>query len=261
MSPPAGRREGGPRPDRWFVPLAGRPYARVTVFLFPVPGMGASFWAPLATALPETLAPVGLELPGRGLRADEQRLSSVSHLLDSLTEAFSALDHRLPAVFFGHSAGGVVAYEAARALAARDLPRPRLIGVSAIVEPRSVWSRFREMRYPSELVRTVRHEWRQTADFPRLALNAVLEDAVLLLSYRYREGPRVDCPVSLFLGAHDALVGTGGIRSWRDHTTAGVIAEHTYPGGHMYLREHWEDVARDLTADVRLALSRPPSGG
>ncbi|MBZ4320424.1 thioesterase II family protein [Streptomyces huiliensis] len=261
MSPSAGRREGGSRPDRWFVPLAGRPYAQATVFLFPVPGMGASFWAPLAAALPETLAPVGIELPGRGRRSDERRLSSVSRLLDSLTEAFVALDHRLPAVFFGHSSGGVMAYEAARALVARNLPSPRLIGVSAIVEPRSVWRRFREMRYPSELVRTVRHEWRQTADFPRLALNAVLEDANLLLTYRYREGPRVVCPISLFLGAHDALVGTGDIRSWYDHTTAGVIAEHTYLGGHMYLREHWEDVARDLAADVRLAFSRPPPGG
>ncbi|MGI5526010.1 thioesterase II family protein [Streptomyces syringium] len=259
MHPSAGRHGGGPRPGRWFVPLADRPYARATVFLFPVPGMGASFWTPLATALPETLEPVGLELPGRGRRTDERRLPGISHLLRSLTEAFPVLDHRLPAVFFGHSAGGVVAYEVARALAARDLPQPRLIAVSAIVDPRFVWPRFREVRYPSELVRTVRNEWRQTTDFPRLALNAVLEDANLLLTYRYREGPRVGCPISLFLGAQDALIHLEQVRSWHEHTTAGVIAEHMYPGGHMYLREHWEAVARDLAEDIRRSL--PPAAG
>src|SRR5947209_4907352 len=101
----------------WLVVFQPNPRARLRLFCFPFAGGAASAYRRWAGLLPADVEVAAVQLPGREGRFREPAFTSLDALLDALVPALRpALDR--PFAFFGHSMGGVTAFEAARRLRA-----------------------------------------------------------------------------------------------------------------------------------------------
>src|SRR6202043_3439019 len=93
--------------------------AAVRIFCLPHAGGSAAFYLPLRRRMPPRIDFCPLELPGRAGRVEEPPLTTMSALIDHLEDALPRLLH-VPFAWFGHSAGALMAYAAARRLRSRD---------------------------------------------------------------------------------------------------------------------------------------------
>ena len=146
----------------------------VSLQLFCLPYSGASAAVPpLAASLPSWIRLLPLELPGRGLRFGEALHTDAASLVAQLAgELHGTLDSASPYAFFGHSLGGLLAFELAHAMPAR--PR-RAAG--AIPLRRIPARRKRCQRLPARQSR--RRTGRRVARLPGTP-EAVLNDPSLM---------------------------------------------------------------------------------
>lgn len=97
---------------------------RLRLFCLPYSsGASAMVCARWRRALPEWLQVCRLELPGRGMRMGEPLQRDIKALAAQLAEDISR-DLNGPYALFGHSLGGLLAFEPAHALGARGVPAP-----------------------------------------------------------------------------------------------------------------------------------------
>lgn len=113
---------------------------------------------PLA-AQPAGLDPlVALELPGRGLRFGEALHTDAASLVAQLaSELQGTLDSASPYAFFGHSLGGLLAFELAHAMRRRGLEGPLALFLSGVSPPaENDVSGYRRAKADAELVAALR---------------------------------------------------------------------------------------------------------
>ena len=106
------------------------------VFCFPHAGGGAHSFQPWETrALALGMELVRLEYPGMQPNSNiKLRASSIQELASQLLpKIVEELDRAF--IFFGHSMGGVVAYEVSRLMSERELPQPGGIIISSVPPP------------------------------------------------------------------------------------------------------------------------------
>ncbi|MFJ8677143.1 thioesterase II family protein [Streptomyces sp. NPDC093589] len=206
------------------------------------------------------------EAPGRGRVAPLPPLRTAADLAAFLIEAASGLLD-VPFVLFGHSMGGLVAYEAAAQLRTRGLPQPRWLGVSACEAPYDA--------IPGEGVGgEVLH--RMPADRLRATLRAMggIPETVLadddiwsLFEARVRADfsvvetwePRavaseIRPPLSLFGGEDDPVVHRDALLEWADGAEE-YVGQRFFPGGHFYFEGQAKTVVEQLVQDIRTGVT------
>jgi surfactin synthase thioesterase subunit len=208
------------------------------------------------------LAPVGVQavcVPGRGHRFVEPRVGSLAELADAAAEAIRTLPHRRICLF-GHSLGGLVAFEVARRLHDHE-PVHHLV-VSGCAAPSSLpteyivwaaglpWAEFVEA--------TARYEDlpQEVAEDPELAellLPELQADVRLFAGYSYRPAAPLAIGLSLVNGAADPRVADGRLHAWEREAVA-PPEYHWRDGGHFYLAGR----PRTVTGVIREALDRDP---
>lgn len=159
--------------------------------------------------------------------------------------------------------GGLVGYELVRALEHHRRP-PAWLGVSAMVAPRQVTSRFagrRDLWSQDRLISFVKDlggtpaEMLDDPDILEYLVEILREDLAVVDTYVFREGPPLDTPLSVFHGLADLTTKDQTIADWRPYA-AGPSDIHAYPGGHFYLFDQPEEVAGRITTDIGRALAR-----
>jgi surfactin synthase thioesterase subunit len=157
-----------------------------------------------------------------------------------------------PYALFGHSMGGLLAFDLARRLTHEHRGGPAHLAISAIVHPKALQDLTPISHLPDdELLAWVR----------RLggAPEAVLEDPQLLElllaplrcdsawmeRYLYRQTGALSCDISVF----DAHESDDDLSGWASETTGGCVERH-YPGGHFYLVAQANRLLADLLGDL-----------
>lgn len=198
--------------------------------------------------------------PGRAHREHEPRPSSLEEFADAAAAAIRALPERAVCLF-GHSMGGLVAFEAARRL--RDQPALRHLVVSGCAAPSLlpteyiVWAAALPWR--EFVAATAEHEGlapEVVADpeLQRLLLPGLRADVRLFAGYRYRPAAPLAVGASLVNGSHDWRVADGALHAWeREFTT--LPAYHWRDGGHFYFADRTEAVL----GVIRRALPPEPA--
>jgi surfactin synthase thioesterase subunit len=206
-----------------------------------------------------------VSLPGREDRLAEPPFTRLTPLVDAL--AHELVPHmRIPAAFFGHSLGAVVAFEVARRLRSAAGLSPVHLFVSASRPPQSVNRQRRLHQLPrAALVRELRQfdgtpgELLESDEFLELMLPTLRADLAIVETYVYEDDSKLECPISVFGGVADRTVPPVELLGWRDHTSH-VFALRTYPGGHFFLQEAQSAVlsavSSDLLQSVRVATGR-----
>ncbi|WP_082373925.1 thioesterase II family protein [Nocardia sp. NRRL S-836] len=232
--------------------------AKARLLCLPPGGGSAQLYQRWPALLGPEVEVVAVELPGRGARSLQPPLTDMATLVPVLVAELARLDD-LPLVVFGHSMGGIVGWELCR-----RLPRePRGLVVAAAAAP----TRLRSPRWYSETTDEglreliTRSEGLPSATaldplFLEYFLPMLRADLTLVNSFEPEPLPPLRCPLRVYRGAADPLVGDDEANAWLAETQ-GDARVHTFDGGHFFPRDLPEVVLPQLRADVLAAVEVP----
>ena len=217
--------------------------ARTTIFCFPFAGGGASFYRGWNALAPPSIAFAPVQLPGREERFTEPCFDRMSALVAASADAL--VPHlRSPYALFGHSMGGMIAYELALELMRRNALMPVHLFVSATPAPHLSATIPVIYDLPHDLfLEEVRRyhglpeEVLQSAELVELLLPRLRADLAVTGTYRYSDRPPLTIPITAFGGSYDDIVTPATMDAWREHTVT-EFRHATFPGGHFFLSQH-----------------------
>jgi len=225
---------------RW-IPAPPPRSARLLLVSVHGAGAGPGMFATWPRRLPEGVALVAVELPGRDPRRGTPALTDFEPLVDGLRRALVPLLER-PFVLYGHSMGALVAFELALSLRARGEPSPAALAVSAAQAPQlPAPARNAATLGPDELHALLRGFEGLPAgvlEHPglrELLLPPLLADLELLDGYRFGSPEPLACPLWAWAGEEDTLVPPDVVRPWGELST-GPKRMEVVPGGHFFFR-------------------------
>ncbi|BFV59652.1 hypothetical protein KCMC57_up47560 [Kitasatospora sp. CMC57] len=232
-------------------PLAERPHATTRLFCLPYAGGGASVFRDWAAALPADIEPWAVQLPGREDRLGTPPLRRMGEVLNVLVpELIPHLDR--PFALFGHSMGALVAWNLARSLRRMEAGSPVRLFVSGCVPPQVREATTHHTGTDQELLAKLR-SWSATPEavladpeLMQLLLPVVRADIEVVETYRFTEGPLLDCPVTAFAGTGEESAGGAALPRWGE-LTSGEFDLRMFPGGHFFLHSARPDVLAEIS--------------
>lgn len=246
--------------DPWLVQsLAGEPDAAVTVVCFHSMGVGASLFAPFLQRPPRGVRMVALQSPGREERSHEPTAADVAEIVEA---AVSRIRTHVsgPIILWGHSFGGIVAYEVARHLLREGSRDVMHLCVTGTVAPHLVelWQRREVMlrvtvaeNSAEYLMALSRHV--EDPTFVRAILPLMRRDTPLLMRYAPPPLAPLPIPITAFAARQDDMVYPDEIAPWAAHTSASFHLEEV-DGDHWFLsrnRARIVEVLEELAAGLR----------
>ena len=207
--------------------------------------------------MPRSVEICAVQLPGRGSRMHEPPFTAISTLVTALAQALASYVD-IPMAFFGHSMGGIIAFELAR-----YLRRKRNLGVVhlfvsgsrapqvEIEEPRTY-----DLPKPEflETLRTLNGTPKEVLDHPELLelmMPLLRADFAVCETYDYSPEPPLDCPITAFGGMKDSEVTREHLEAWRDQTTSS-FSLRMLPGDHFFINTEQAMLLKLLSQELLL---------
>lgn len=205
--------------------------------------------------LPADIEVVSIQLPGRENRVHEPACRSVEVLAAKLARVLAPELDR-PFAIFGHSMGGLVAFELARNLRRAGGAEPRRLIVSGHGGPRrspslplisaaadaEVLARLRRLGgTPEEALRD--------EQLMAIVLPLFRADLAVCETYAYAAEDPLGCPISAYGGTLDKDVRRQDLGAWQAESR-GPIRVRMFPGGHFFIRESMDRVMEAIGEDL-----------
>ncbi|KDB25511.1 hypothetical protein H109_02623 [Trichophyton interdigitale MR816] len=216
----------------------------------------ASFFAPYLIKPPQGLDSIAVQIPGRDNRIDEPIPSNISEIVSGILEEMEPAIGN-PVIIWGHSFGGIVAFETIRELRRRGVhPLPRLV-VTATVAPhllhswqkrptmQRLFAESVEVDYAISTLRAV-----DDAAFVRSILPNFRRDAPWFSSYEYISEEPLNVPITAFAARHDDFVYPDQVKAWEEQTDQFEFTE--VDGDHWFIRKHRDLIQATLEKMVPL---------
>jgi medium-chain acyl-[acyl-carrier-protein] hydrolase len=229
------------RPNDWVVIPAPRRTARVRLLCCSHAGGGASSFRRWPAALAPDIEAVSLQPPGRENRVRERPLSRVQDIVAEAVPAIQPILGGSQLALFGHSMGGLVAFELARAL--RDSSPIAHLFVSACGSPRVPRpSPPRHLLPDADFIGELRAlggtpEEVLRDDVLRFFLPVLRADFAANDTYAYHPGRPLTCPITVFGGETDCSVTVPQLRAWALETSA-PFELRMLAGDHFFIEPH-----------------------
>jgi surfactin synthase thioesterase subunit len=230
---------------------------RLRLLCFPFAGGASSLYRAWSRALP-SIEVWPVELPGRGVRADEPPVTDLTELCDGLVAAIEQVAD-VPLALFGHSMGARIAFEVARRLGGRVV---HLFASGS--QPPEVRQRYRDgdtrptaQLTDAELTRRIvalggtPQELLAEDELMQRALPIVRADLVMIEGYRVEPEARVACPITALTGLHDPIAPPLVAAGWQRRTMAGWRMVEL-DAAHFFLDSHRAEVIREIVRDLGL---------
>jgi surfactin synthase thioesterase subunit len=246
--------------SKWLTRFSKAPDAACRLVLFPHAGGGAAGCYKLAKLMPDWLEVVAVVPPGREARMREQFVEQISDMAQGAINALAELPDR-PQVFFGHSMGAMIAFEAAHMLAGAKLIAPRHLFLSGRRAPGPVHGETPLSRLPAEaFVDAIASRYggipRQIMDDKELLdlfLPVIRADIATIERYSCPTRPPLDVTMTLIGGTADPQCTGEAWAGWGSTTTKHV--EHLrFAGDHFYLQSQLGPLAEALILRIQSAL-------
>ena len=241
--------------DPWIARHRPNPRADLRLFCFPFAGGGATTYRGWPAHLPSNMEAIAVQLPGREDRLSEPPFTSGTELCARLVDVLAPYLDR-PFALFGHSMGGLLAFELTRLLRAVGAPLPMHLFVSAHCGPRKPYSlppvtgmSDRELVSLLRRMGGTRDEVLEDGDLMELVLPLVRADLTLCETYRYVAAEPLACPISAFGGILDEHVRHADVVAWSAETSGGFRVR-MFPGGHFFLDDVTPRLLQAITDDL-----------
>ena len=219
------------------------------LYIFPHAGGSTQYYVPFARAFSGDMKRIAVQYPGKRGAHDLAAFTSISDLADGVSKMISPQDdHDGGIAFFGHSMGGLVAFEVARRFEEAGRKVAALF-VSACAAPgRSGYDHIPEsdrglLDAVSEMT-GLNPEFLENEEF-RDRILPTLRGFKAITKYECPSDATLSCPIYAYLGDDDEVATTEKVLPWAQRTTA-EFAMREFPGHHFYLDDHLSDLVADI---------------
>jgi surfactin synthase thioesterase subunit len=244
------RRSGGRY--RWRV--TGQP---PKLYIFPHAGGSAEYYVPFAKAFASDIKRIAVRYPGRGGSHDLGAFTSIPDLADRVCRLLTPPENPDDIVaFFGHSMGGLLAFEVARRFEAAGSPIAALF-VSAVAAPGRVGYEHiaesdRGLLDAVNEMTGVNPDFLANEEFAAKIL-PTLRGLKAISNYDCPPDERLSCPISAFLGDDDEVVTHEKVLPWSERTTS-EFSVRVFPGHHFYLSDHISELVSEIEGKIKQLL-------
>lgn len=250
--------------NTWFACPRPKPDAKMRVFFFPYAGGGPAAFAKWCNGLTDSFrlgstrafSGLAVHYPGRGSRHSEPPLTDLRALVENLSQAIPPLLDK-PFAFFGHSLGGLIAFELTRTLRRKGLAQPNILFLSACAAPQlpnlhPPIHQLPDAEFVNELKKLngIPPEILQNDELMKLLLPTIRADFKMIESYQYQSDAPLNCPIVALSGLDDPRVSRERLEGWAMHTTNSFESRY-FEGGHFFLTTANEAVLKFMEGKLR----------
>lgn len=206
------------------------------------------------TELPIYMEGWAAHYPGRGSRHNETPINDLRSLIEKLAEYIQPLLDK-PFAFFGHSMGGLAAFELTRYLRKHNLPQPTMLFISACGAPDLPTPHPYIHKLPdAEFLEAVQKfngtpsELLQQLEVMQIILPMLRADFEAIECYHYAtdELP-LNVPITAFGGRDDSRVSREHLERWALHTNSNFRCQY-FSGDHFFLNTARESIITSIVA-------------
>ncbi|MBB2992918.1 surfactin synthase thioesterase subunit [Mycolicibacterium iranicum] len=231
----------------------GENQAQPKLFIFPHAGGTPQYYVPFAKTFTTDIKRTAVQYPRQGGKQDFGSFTSLPAVADEICTMVSPdKDHGGPVVFFGHSMGGLLAFEVARRFEAAGRPIAALF-VSAVAAPGLVG--YDDIPDTDEgllaAVSTITGadpEFMKNPEFAA-AILPTLRGLKAIANYSCPPEVTLSCPIHAYYGDDDEIATQDRVLPWAQRTTAGFTVRD-FKGHHFYLNDHLGELVPDLEEKV-----------
>ncbi|MGH2508873.1 MAG: thioesterase II family protein [Ktedonobacteraceae bacterium] len=226
-------------PDGWIYFPKPKKQAPLRLFCFPGGGASATMFFPWIEWLPDSIEVAAVQLPGRTPELPEPTGTNLALIVQEIADAIRQYQDR-PFAFFGHSLGGVLAFEVARYLSLHFALEPMHLFFACCPPlhlPRTLLPLLNvpEQELLPLLLSTFADSLpmlqRRSSQQHFLTLTHL--DLIFWKDYHFTPGKAFTCPLTILSGAQDTLFHAELLSGWTVHTT-GPCSFQTFPGNHCF---------------------------
>ena len=219
------------------------------LFMFHSMGAGASMFNDFIYEPPVGMDVYAVQLPGRENRKDEDICTDLPKLLEDLENAIVPLLDT-PFVIYGHSFGGIIAFELTRLIRRKYGKEPQYFFSSATMAPQlTVTWKNRDVLQQSAISSNSEQKliglmtYIDDLDYVKKILPILRLDMALLEDYDYQDEPKFNCPITVFSAIEDEVTLPEEMTPWNEHTNSDFKQELVH-GDHWFVSRN-KDFIRD----------------
>ena len=231
------------------------------LFCLPYAGSGISIFYTWAESLPQGVHVCAIQLPGRDTQIGVPAFTRVLPLVEVLVEVLDPfLD--LPFALFGHSMGGLISFELARALR-RKKRSPVHFFVSACRAPQKPERKPPLHALPDDaFILALCQQYNgipeiifRDEELRRIYLPILRADFELFETYQDASGEKFNFPISAFGGLEDSQVSQEDLEAWQDQTLS-AFRLYMFPGNHFFINTARRELLGTLSQELTPHLVR-----
>ncbi len=260
----------------WLIRGSSNADAPFRLICFHSMGVGASLFTKFLLHPPGDFDILAVQTPGRENRLAEPVVKNVGELADQIVSQLVPFFDR-PVVIWGHSFGGITAFEVIRRLRERYQLEPIHFVVTGTMPPHDMpkWQKREVMKKvmvgentPEYIVSLSRYV--DDPEFVKDIIPLMRTDWPLCTNYSFQQRSPLSCPITAFAARQDDMVYTDEIRDWAQHTDGGFELIEV-DGDHWFLNRNRERIiaafhqiaarSRGTAGPHRNRSVRPAEGG
>jgi medium-chain acyl-[acyl-carrier-protein] hydrolase len=222
---------------------------KLKLFCFPYAGGGAAAYNKWRHFLDRHIELRAIELAGRGKRIYEPQYQSIEEMVDDVYNIISSELEHGPYAFFGHSMGGIIAYELAYKVRENQLPEPLHIFFSGRGAPHihneddETYYHLPDEEFKEKILELggTPKEFFEHPELLEVLLPMIRSDFRIAETYEHSGKVKpLNHDITVFIGK-DEEVNAEQMHGWREHTQ-NVCSIRYFEGDHFFINEETKSV-------------------
>ncbi|MBU3179086.1 thioesterase [Clostridium estertheticum] len=226
------------------------------LFCLPYAGGSETIYYKWKNYLHPSIQVVPIELKGRGKRFSEFFYESLEEAVDDIFENIKNKIVDDDFAIYGHSMGGLLAYELYYKIDELNLRKPKHIFFSGYKAPSIVRERENTYTLPNyDFMKKVMElggtpeELMKNKELLEIFLPIIRSDFKILETYKYKERRnKIECDVSILNGKQDSI-NLEEILTWKNHVCRDFKV-YNFEGNHFFINSNVENIASVINATL-----------
>ena len=234
---------------------------KIKLFCFPYAGGSASAYNKWKQYLDKNIELYTVELAGRGRRIYDPLYNSMAEAVDDVYKIIGSQITDVPYCFFGHSMGGIIAYELALKIRELKKPQPIHIFFSGRGAPHVRGSgdeknihTLSEEEFKKEIIELggTPKEFFEHPELLDVLLPMLRSDFKIAECYQGKNAiVPFDHDITVFIGKEEDVTAEQ-MHGWREQTS-GICTIHYFNGDHFFVNEETKKVVEIINKILLLA--------